>query len=117
MLPVRRVFVIMNPPQAIGVSRASAVRRRLSPAGIAAGAVVSHPTAELSFDALLAQLAATDPVVQIDPRRLHGGPAIRGTRIPVSLVLHYLAEGRTIRKILADFPALTRQQVLGAVPS
>jgi len=45
------------------------------------------------------------------PDVLHGKPRIRGTRIPVSLVLGYLAAGRTADDIRREFPDLTQQQI------
>ena len=38
---------------------------------------------------------------------LHGQARIRGTRIPVSLVLGCLAEGMTEPEILAQYPSLS----------
>jgi len=46
-----------------------------------------------------------------DPEILRGKPRLKGTRIPVSLVLGYLAAGRTFEEITAEFPDLTRNQV------
>lgn len=45
------------------------------------------------------------------PDILRGKPRIKGTRIPVSLVLGYLAAGRTIDEIIKEFPDLTREQI------
>ncbi len=46
-----------------------------------------------------------------DPSVLRGKPRIKGTRIPVSLVLGYLAEGHTAEQIIAEFPDLTPEQI------
>ena len=46
-----------------------------------------------------------------DPEILRGKPRIKGTRIPVGLVLGYLAAGKTSADILAEFPDLTSQQI------
>ena len=46
-----------------------------------------------------------------DPEILRGKPRIKGTRIPVGLVLGYLAAGRTSADILTDFPDLTSEQI------
>jgi len=46
-----------------------------------------------------------------DPEILRGKPRLKGTRIPVSLVLGYLAAGKTFEEITAEFPDLTRDQV------
>jgi uncharacterized protein (DUF433 family) len=46
-----------------------------------------------------------------DPEILRGKPRLKGTRIPVGLVLGYLADGKTADEIVAEFPDLTRQQI------
>jgi uncharacterized protein (DUF433 family) len=46
-----------------------------------------------------------------DPGILRGRPRLKGTRIPVSLILGYLAAGRTAEQIIAEFPDLTGAQV------
>ncbi len=46
-----------------------------------------------------------------DPEIIRGKPRLKGTRIPVSLVLGYLAAGKTAEEILADLPDLTREQI------
>ena len=45
------------------------------------------------------------------PDVLRGKPRIKGTRIPVSLLLGYLANGKTHREITKEFPELTKEQV------
>jgi uncharacterized protein (DUF433 family) len=52
-----------------------------------------------------------------DPEILRGKPRLRGTRIPVSLVLGYLAAGRTFEEILTEFPDLTREQIAACLES
>jgi uncharacterized protein (DUF433 family) len=42
---------------------------------------------------------------------LRGKPRIKGTRIPVSLILGYLASGRSQDEILAEFPDLRPEHV------
>ncbi len=42
---------------------------------------------------------------------LRGKPRIKGTRIPVSLVLGYLAEGYSPEQIIAEFPDLNKEQI------
>jgi uncharacterized protein (DUF433 family) len=46
-----------------------------------------------------------------DPAILRGKPRLKGTRIPVSLVLGYLAAGSSPEQIVAGFPDLTREQI------
>ena len=45
------------------------------------------------------------------PDVLRGKPRIKGTRIPVSLILGYLAAGSTFDDILSEFPDLAREQI------
>lgn len=45
------------------------------------------------------------------PDVLRGKPRIKGTRIKVSLILAYLADGRTAAEIIEEFPALTENQI------
>ena len=41
-----------------------------------------------------------------DPAILRGKPCVKGTRIPVALILGYLAAGRTTEQITEEFPDL-----------
>lgn len=50
-------------------------------------------------------------MITSDPAILRGKPRIRGTRIPVSLILGYLAAGQTTEQIIAEFPDLTPDQI------
>jgi len=45
------------------------------------------------------------------PDVLRGKPRIRGTRIPVSLILGYLTTGYTAQEIINEFPDLTAEQI------
>lgn len=45
------------------------------------------------------------------PEVLRGKPRIKGTRIPVSLILGYLAAGTTPEGIIGEFPDLTKEQI------
>ncbi|NSW76875.1 MAG: DUF433 domain-containing protein [Candidatus Atribacteria bacterium] len=53
--------------------------------------------------------------IESDPRVLKGKPRIQGTRIPVSLILGYLAQGKDIEDILEEFPDLTKEQILACL--
>ncbi len=46
-----------------------------------------------------------------NPDILRGKPRIKGTRIPVSLVLGYLAAGYTQDEIIQEFPDLSTDQI------
>ena len=45
------------------------------------------------------------------PDVIRGKPRIKGTRIPVSLILGYLAAGRTAQDIIAELPDLDEAQI------
>ncbi len=45
------------------------------------------------------------------PDVLRGKPRIRDTRIPVSLILGYLAIGKNVAEIIQEFPDLTHEQI------
>ena len=45
------------------------------------------------------------------PEILRGKPRIKGTRIPVSLILGYFAAGRTTEEIIVEFPDLKTTQI------
>jgi uncharacterized protein (DUF433 family) len=42
---------------------------------------------------------------------LRGKPRIKETRIPVSLILGYLAAGNTVEEIIEEFPDLAEEQI------
>ena len=46
-----------------------------------------------------------------DKRVMHGQPVIKGTRIPVSLIFDYLADGYTTGDLLDQFPHLTPEDI------
>ncbi len=50
-----------------------------------------------------------------DPEVCHGQPVIRGLRYPVQMLLELLASGMTIDEVLADYPDLERDDLLGAL--
>ena len=50
--------------------------------------------------------------IESSPTVLRGKPRIKGTRIPVSLILGYLAANKSPEQIIAEFPDLTRAQAL-----
>ena len=50
-----------------------------------------------------------------DPQVLRGKPCIKGTRIPVALILGYLATGRDAAAIQREFPDLTAADVAASL--
>lgn len=49
------------------------------------------------------------------PDVLRGKPRVRGTRIPASLILGYLAGGNSADEIIREFPDLTTEQIAGCL--
>jgi uncharacterized protein (DUF433 family) len=53
--------------------------------------------------------------IEINPKVMLGKPVIRGTRIPVELLLRKLAEGATAPDLLDAYPRLKREDILAAI--
>lgn len=53
--------------------------------------------------------------IEINPRVLLGKPVIRGTRIPVELLLRKLGEGASEADLLDAYPRLTREDFQAAM--
>lgn len=50
-----------------------------------------------------------------NPKLLHGKACIKGTRIPVYLVLQMLAAGQSKKQILNEYPQLTDKDINSAI--
>lgn len=50
-----------------------------------------------------------------DPAILAGKPVIKGTRIPVQVILEYLAHNPDFDELFADYPRLTMDDVKAAL--
>lgn len=53
--------------------------------------------------------------ISVDPEVYHGQACIRGTRIPVHQVVGMLANGDSPEDLLAEFPGLTREDILACL--
>ena len=53
--------------------------------------------------------------ISINPNVCFGKPCICGTRIWVSLILDFLANGMGIEEILSEYPQLTEEDVRAAI--
>jgi uncharacterized protein (DUF433 family) len=53
--------------------------------------------------------------IEIDPRRCGGSPLIRGTRIPVAVIIDQLASGETWDSLLKGYPELTVDDIRAAL--
>ena len=50
--------------------------------------------------------------ITLDPKVLAGKPVIRGTRLSVEFVIGLMAEGWSEADILANYPGITREDIL-----
>jgi uncharacterized protein (DUF433 family) len=53
--------------------------------------------------------------IAINPDIHHGDPCIKGTRIPVTMVIGSLADGMTFDDIRRDYPQLTDDDLYSAL--
>ncbi len=53
--------------------------------------------------------------IVVDPAVMVGKPVIKGTRIPVDLILKLIAQGQTITEILDDYPNLKEADIRAAL--
>ena len=53
--------------------------------------------------------------IEINPKVMMGKPVIRGTRIPVELILRKLSEGLSEDELLEAYPRLTRGDIKAAI--
>jgi uncharacterized protein (DUF433 family) len=53
--------------------------------------------------------------IVVDPK-LHGGePCIKGTRIPVSMIIGSIADGDTVEVLLVAYPSLVLEDIQAAL--
>jgi uncharacterized protein (DUF433 family) len=53
--------------------------------------------------------------IEVNPKVMMGKPVIRGTRIPIELILRKLSEGATEDDLLDAYPRLTVEDVQAAI--
>ena len=54
-------------------------------------------------------------IITLEPGKRGGKPCVRGLRITVQDVLQWLAGGMDVDEIVADYPELTREDVLACL--
>ena len=54
-------------------------------------------------------------IITIESGKRSGKPCIRGLRITVEDILHWLASGMTADEIIADFPDLNKEDIAAAL--
>lgn len=53
--------------------------------------------------------------ISVDPKVCHGKACIKGTRVPVYLILEMLAAGESVDGVLDAYPFLSREDVAAAL--
>jgi uncharacterized protein (DUF433 family) len=53
--------------------------------------------------------------IVVDPAIHHGEPCIKGTRVPVSIIVGSVADGDTVEKIIDAWPQLTSDDIKAAL--
>ncbi len=52
--------------------------------------------------------------IELNPRVCNGRPVIKGTRIPLSVILEQIAEGESWDALLAGYPELKKEDIQDA---
>jgi uncharacterized protein (DUF433 family) len=53
--------------------------------------------------------------ISVDPQIMGGVPCVRGTRIPVAMLVRMIADGTTSDELLEEYPQLTADDVREAL--
>ena len=53
--------------------------------------------------------------ISMNPRVMTGKPVIKGTRIPVEMIVRMLAQGMSEDEILKEYPRLRREDIRAAL--
>lgn len=53
--------------------------------------------------------------IELNPKICNGMPVIKGTRIPVSVILEQLAEGESWDDLVMGYPELSREDIQAAL--
>jgi uncharacterized protein (DUF433 family) len=53
--------------------------------------------------------------ISIDPAIHHGKPCIKGTRVPISVIVGSIAEGSSVERIIESWPQLTHEDIAAAL--
>ncbi len=68
----------------------------------------------LNYRRVMEAPMATHERIEINPEIMGGKPVIRGTRVPVEIILRKLGAGLTPEAIVADHPRLTPDDIRAA---
>ena len=53
--------------------------------------------------------------IELNPRVCNGRPVIKGTRIPVSVILEQIAQGESWEALLRGYPELNKEDIRAAL--
>jgi uncharacterized protein (DUF433 family) len=53
--------------------------------------------------------------ISVNPKIYHGKPCIKGTRIPVHIILGLLGAGETVENILKAYPHITNEDIWACI--
>jgi len=53
--------------------------------------------------------------ISIDPKVCHGKPCIKGTRIPVAVILGALGAGASMEELIEEYPPITEEDIRAAI--
>ena len=53
--------------------------------------------------------------IRIDPKIHHGKPCIKGTRVPISVIVGSVAEGNSFERIIDSWPQLSPEDISAAL--
>jgi len=53
--------------------------------------------------------------IELNPRVCNGKPVIKGTRIPISVIIEQIEEGESWDAILAGYPELKKEDIQAAL--
>ena len=53
--------------------------------------------------------------IVVNPKVLAGKPVIKGTRIPIYLILNLLAHNKNIADIIKEYPEIEKEDVIAAI--
>lgn len=66
-------------------------------------------------DVCLRKIVTITDRIEINPQVMLGKPVIRGTRIPVELILRKLSQGATEPDLLDAYPRLSHEDIQAAI--
>jgi len=53
--------------------------------------------------------------IEINPKVMAGKPVIKGTRVPVEMILRMLSQGISVEELLEEYPHLTKEDIQAAL--